>query len=63
MSHDVSLLSDDDLYLFNEVSHYRLHEIPGAHHMNTSGIDGTYYTVWTPNSRRVFITGKSMACP
>jgi len=31
VSHDVTLLSDDDLYLFNEGSHYRLYEKLGAH--------------------------------
>ncbi len=28
---NVSLLSDDDLFLFNEGSHYRLYEKLGAH--------------------------------
>ncbi len=29
--HDVSLLTDDDLYLFNEGNHYRLYHKLGAH--------------------------------
>ena len=58
MSHDVSLLSDDDLYLFNEGSHYRLYEILGAHPMNVGGIDGTYFAMWAPNARQVFIIGE-----
>jgi 1,4-alpha-glucan branching enzyme len=36
----VSLLSDDDLYLFNEGSHYRLYEKLGAHPITVEGVAG-----------------------
>jgi len=35
--YDVSLLSDEDLYLFNEGSHHRLYEKLGAHCMTAEG--------------------------
>jgi 1,4-alpha-glucan branching enzyme len=55
--HDVSLLTDQDLYLFNEGSHYRLYEKLGAHLVNTNGGQGTYFAVWAPAAREVFVMG------
>ena len=55
--HDVSLLTDQDLYLFNEGSHYRLYEKLGAHLVNTNGEQGTYFAVWAPAAREVFVMG------
>ena len=57
ISHDVALLSDDDLYLFNEGSHYRLYEKLGAHPLIVSGVEGTYFAVWAPNARQVSVIG------
>jgi 1,4-alpha-glucan branching enzyme len=55
--YDVSLLSDDDLYLFNEGSHYKLYEKLGAHHLTVDGTKGTYFAVWAPNAREVYVIG------
>ena len=57
MRYDVSLLSDQDLYLFNEGSHYRLYEKLGSHFMTVDGEEGTYFAVWAPNAETVFVTG------
>jgi 1,4-alpha-glucan branching enzyme len=57
ISHDIPLLSDDDLYLFNEGSHYRLYEKLGAHPMTVNRVNGTYFAVWAPNARQVFVIG------
>lgn len=57
LRHDVSLLTDDDLFLFNEGSHYRLYEKLGAHLMTVDGVDGTYFAVWAPNARQVSVIG------
>jgi 1,4-alpha-glucan branching enzyme len=54
---DVSLLSDQDLYLFNEGTHTRLHEKLGAHPMRAGGVDGTYFAVWAPDAERVSVVG------
>ena len=35
--YDVSLLTAEDLYLFNEGSHYRLHDKMGAHLTESNG--------------------------
>ncbi len=55
--HDATLLSEDDLYLFNEGSHFRLHEKLGAHLIQFQGVPGTYFAVWAPNARSVSVTG------
>ncbi|HZK66630.1 MAG TPA: 1,4-alpha-glucan branching protein GlgB [Chloroflexota bacterium] len=55
--YDVSLLTDDDIYLFNEGSHYRLHDKLGSHPMSVGGVEGTYFAVWAPNAREVTVVG------
>ena len=55
--YDKSLLSDDDLYLFNEGSHYKLYEKLGAHPLTIDGTKGTYFAVWAPNAREVYVIG------
>jgi len=55
--YDVSLLTDNDLYLFNEGSHYRLYEKMGAHPMSAGGEAGTCFSVWAPNAREVSVIG------
>ncbi len=56
-SYDISLLSDDDLFLFNEGSHYKLYEKLGAHPASVDGIEGTYFAVWAPDARQVSVIG------
>jgi 1,4-alpha-glucan branching enzyme len=54
---DISLLSSDDLFLFNEGSHHRLYEKLGAHPLTVDGVEGTYFAVWAPNARQVSVIG------
>ena len=54
---DVTRLSDDDLYLFNQGSHFRLYEKFGAHLMTVGEIHGTYFAVWAPSAEQVCVTG------
>jgi 1,4-alpha-glucan branching enzyme len=56
-SNRVTLLSDQDLYLFNEGTNYRLHETMGAHLVSHNGIDGAVFSVWAPNAREVSMIG------
>lgn len=55
---DISMLSNDDLFLFNEGSHYRLYEKLGAHPIVVDGVEGTYFAVWVPNARQVSVMGE-----
>jgi len=50
-----SLLTNDDLHLFNEGNHYRLYEKMGAHRIEEKG--GTYFSVWAPNAEQVHVVG------
>jgi len=54
---EVTLLSDQDLSLFNEGSHFRLYEKLGAHPLTVDGVEGTYFAVWAPNAEQVFVMG------
>ena len=48
--HDVTRLSAQDLYLFNEGTHSRLYEKLGAH-LTRDGAAGTHFAVWAPKAR------------
>ena len=54
---DVSLLTADDLHLFNEGSHYRLYEKMGAHLVTANGESGVSFSVWAPNAKHVSVIG------
>lgn len=54
---NVSLITNDDLYLFNEGSHFHLYEKLGSHPVVVNGVRGTYFAVWAPNAREVFVKG------
>jgi 1,4-alpha-glucan branching enzyme len=49
-----SRLTEDDIYLFNEGSHFQLYDKLGAH-IEPQG--GTYFAVWAPNAVRVSVMG------
>ena len=57
VDYSFSLLSDDDLYLFNEGSHLRLYQRLGSHITELNGVQGTYFAVWAPDAEQVFVTG------
>src|SRR5579862_6878850 len=54
---DFSLLGPEDLHLFNEGTHYRIHEKLGAHLTTDGGEAGTCFGVWAPNAREVSVIG------
>jgi len=55
--YDVSLLTDDDIYLFNEGSHFRLYEKLGSQLFTREGVEGTYFAVWAPDAEEVLVIG------
>ncbi len=55
--YDVSLITQDDLYLFNEGSHFRLYDKMGAHPLTVGGEQGAYCAVWAPNAEQVSVVG------
>jgi 1,4-alpha-glucan branching enzyme len=71
--YDVGLLTDRDIYLFNEGTHYRLYDKLGAHVQGVEGgsphsgalrdagrqgqATGTHFAVWAPDAERVAVMG------
>jgi 1,4-alpha-glucan branching enzyme len=53
--HDVTRLSGDDIYLFNEGTHARIHDKLGAHVMEVDGRQGVYFAVWAPGAQHVAV--------
>ncbi len=51
------VLTDFDLHLFGEGSHYKTYEKLGAHLMEINGIQGVHFAVWAPNAKRVSVVG------
>src|SRR5438874_8365474 len=52
-----SLLTDFDVYLFNEGTHVRLFEKLGAHVATIDGTAGVTFSVWAPNADAVSVIG------
>ncbi|MBN1526210.1 MAG: 1,4-alpha-glucan branching enzyme, partial [Candidatus Omnitrophica bacterium] len=53
----VSRLTDSDIYLFKEGSHFRLYDKMGSHLMAVNGKEGTLFSVWAPNAVSVSVIG------
>ena len=51
------VLSDLDLHLFAEGSHWELAGRFGAHERQMQGVPGVAFSVWAPNARRVSVVG------
>jgi len=50
-------LSDFDLYLLGEGTHYKSYQRLGAHVMELEGVRGVGFAVWAPNAQRVSVVG------
>ncbi len=51
------ILTDYDLHLFNEGTHYRAWEKFGSHRLTVDGATGVHFAVWAPNADRVSVIG------
>ena len=54
---EVTLLSEQDIFLFNEGSHFRLYEKLGSHLLSAGEGQGTYFAVWAPDAEQVTVIG------
>jgi 1,4-alpha-glucan branching enzyme len=55
--YDVSLLTDHDIYLFKQGSHFKLYDKLGSHVLTVDEVEGTYFAVWAPNAESVSVIG------
>jgi len=51
------VLTDYDLHLFVEGTHYQLYDKLGAHVVTHEGVTGVNFSVWAPNAERVSVMG------
>ena len=51
------VLTDFDLHLLAEGTHYRTYEKLGAHLRTVNGTAGTHFAVWAPNATHVSVVG------
>jgi 1,4-alpha-glucan branching enzyme len=51
------VLTDFDLHLFSEGTHYRAWEKLGAHRITIGSVTGVHFAVWAPNAQRVSVIG------
>src|SRR5271154_804164 len=51
------VLTDYDLYLFGEGTHYLKYEKLGAHVREIEGVRGVHFAVWAPNAKRMSVVG------
>jgi 1,4-alpha-glucan branching enzyme len=51
------LLTDFDLHLHGEGTHYQAYRMLGAHVVELDGVQGVRFAVWAPNAETVSVTG------
>jgi 1,4-alpha-glucan branching enzyme len=51
------VLTDFDLHLFSEGTHYQAWEKLGAHRITIGSVTGVHFAVWAPNAQRVSVIG------
>jgi 1,4-alpha-glucan branching enzyme len=52
-----SMLTDYDLYLLGEGTHWKSYERMGAHLRTIDGVEGVHFVVWAPNASGVSVIG------
>jgi 1,4-alpha-glucan branching enzyme len=53
----MSLITDHDIYLFKQGSHFTLYEKLGCHMTVLDGVPGASFAVWAPNAASVSVIG------
>ncbi|HEX9743013.1 MAG TPA: 1,4-alpha-glucan branching protein GlgB [Nitrospiraceae bacterium] len=57
VSAEPTLLTKDDVFLFNEGTHFHLFEKLGSRPVRRDHEEGTYFAVWAPNAEEVSVIG------
>lgn len=50
-------MTEVDAYLFGEGTHYEIYNKMGAHVAEKDGVKGTYFAVWAPAAKEVYVVG------
>ncbi|MGE0526019.1 MAG: 1,4-alpha-glucan branching protein GlgB [Bdellovibrionales bacterium] len=53
-----TILTPEDLYLFNEGRHHRAYLRMGSHPGTQEGVEGTWFSLWAPGARHVSVIGE-----
>jgi 1,4-alpha-glucan branching enzyme len=53
----IAALTDFDVYLWSEGSHFRAYQKLGAHLVEQNGLAGTRFAVWAPDAEQVSVVG------
>ena len=51
------VMSEYDLFLWNQGNHYKIYEKLGAHPMTHQGVKGVTFAVWAPSAKKVSVVG------
>jgi len=51
------VISELDLYLFGQGTHYQIYDKLGANTVIVDGIQGVHFAVWAPNAKRISVVG------
>jgi len=51
------VLSELDLYLYGQGTHYQIYDKLGANTITVDGITGVHFAVWAPNAKRISVIG------
>ncbi len=52
-----SFITEHDIYLFKEGSHFQLYSKMGAHPLTVNGVKGIHFAVWAPNAHYISVVG------
>ncbi|MCL2146960.1 MAG: 1,4-alpha-glucan branching protein GlgB [Synergistaceae bacterium] len=55
--HDISMITEYDIFLLKQGTHYTMYQKFGAHVLEIDGNKGTFFAVWAPNAKTVSVIG------
>lgn len=50
-------ITEEDIYLFHQGTHYHSYHFLGSHHLIHKGKEGFRFTVWAPHAKEIYVVG------